>query len=132
MSEEEYSLREETTFRQNLFKRLDTQDEILKEIRMQTTKTNGRVNLLEIKTSDYENIKKTTDNLKGWKMWLSGAVAVIIFFGGAFITLFYQVQKYDQENFIRETIKNERPQTVSDVILELNKDYNLIGIPPQK
>ena len=58
---------------------------------MQTTKTNGRVNLLEIKTSDYENIKKTTDNLKGWKMWLSGAVAVIIFFGGAFITLFYQL-----------------------------------------
>lgn len=39
-----YSEKEERTFRSELFRRLDDQDDELNEIKVQTLKTNGRVN----------------------------------------------------------------------------------------
>lgn len=42
--EEQYSQKEENTFRKELFRRMDNQDTDLKEIKIQTLKTNGRVN----------------------------------------------------------------------------------------
>lgn len=44
---EEYSQKEENTFRTELFRRMDHQDIDLKDIKIQTTKTNGRVSKLE-------------------------------------------------------------------------------------
>lgn len=128
MNEYSFSLREETTFRESLFKRMDTQDGMLKDIKEQTTKTNGRVNQLEITTADYPKTKEITEDLKGWKMWLSGAVAIILLFGGGFITLFYQLQKSDQEKFIQETIEKERPQIIKETLSEINRQFNLQGI----
>ncbi len=54
MPDESFNLREETTFRESLFKRMDKQDEMLEEIntdvkltKAQAYKTNGRVSRLE-------------------------------------------------------------------------------------
>lgn len=79
---EEYNQKEENTFRKDLFHRLDTQDDLLKEIKTQTVKTNGRVTVLETRLEDYDENKKILAGLSGFKMWLTGAVAVLLLCGG--------------------------------------------------
>ncbi|HRH25317.1 MAG TPA: hypothetical protein PLQ20_03215 [Candidatus Paceibacterota bacterium] len=67
---EEYSQKEENTFREALFRRMDTQDNSLGKILEQTQKTNGRVNSLE------------TSRTQIWT-----AISILLFLGGAIITL---------------------------------------------
>ncbi len=67
---EKYSQKEEDTFRLELFRRMGVQDENLREIRNQTTKTNGRVTSLE-----------------GSRIQVWTAIAVLLVLGGTIIYL---------------------------------------------
>ncbi len=67
---EEYSQKEEDTFRLELFRRIGVQDKMLDDIKTQTIKTNGRVNSLE-----------------GSRIQIWTAISMLLFLGGTIIYL---------------------------------------------
>ncbi len=69
---DKYNQKEETTFRTELFRRMDKQDEILDKVLEQTQKTNGRVTKLETATSDYDDTKKKVSVLENYRWWILG------------------------------------------------------------
>lgn len=69
---DEYNQKEETTFRTELFRRMDKQDEILDKVLEQTQKTNGRVTKLETITTDYDETKKKVSILENYRWWILG------------------------------------------------------------
>lgn len=83
-----YSKRELDFRFDELFKRMDKQDVLLERIETQTTKTNGRVNLLEaentlLKTS-LTGLQKTRDQVIKW----GGGLALAAFIVGLLPFLF--------------------------------------------
>ncbi len=95
---DEFSQKEENTFRKELFRRMDNQDIILNKLLDQTTKTNGRVTKLEDKT---ENLPKDVAELKTSRIQLITAVSVLMFLGS---TIIYFVNK-DIDHRITDAVK---------------------------
>lgn len=100
--DEQYSQKEENTFRQDLFRRMDVQDKTLariesdgKDTKAQTIKTNGRVNLMEEKTKDYDELRNSIQGLANIKYWIMGASATILAIGSyvAHLEEAYIIQK---------------------------------------
>lgn len=87
--EKNYSKREQDYFREELFKRMDKQDNMLERIEGQTTKTNGRVTRVEDKIADYDTYKITVDDYKKEKVKIYTVILVGMAFIGALGTLFY-------------------------------------------
>ena len=79
MPEQQYLKRELDHRFEDLFKRMDKQDDSLQRIEDQTIKTNGRATRLEDKVSDYNDIKKSVAAHENYKWWLAGvAVAITV------------------------------------------------------
>ena len=97
MSNEDYSQKEEDTFRLELFRRMGVQDKTLDEIKVQTTKTNGRVNSLE------------TTRVQVWT-----AITILLFLGGVIITL--SLMAIDTK--IKDGIQQALAESVSKVQIE--------------
>lgn len=125
----EFSQKEEDTFRKDLFKRMDGQDIVLKEIKEQTTKTNGRVTTLEVRTEDYAEFEKIVSGLSGWKMWIMGSVGVIIVGGGFVWNLVLTNILNTAEKNTQKIIEKQKAQLIKDVITEIDQTYNLQLIP---
>ncbi len=100
MNEEPYSKREIDLITKPIMDHLIAQDETLKRIEAQTTKTNGRVTVLETNTKDYSDIKDTVSILVNFKWWLAGAVATVTLLGGTTLYFAYKnlVTKDDLQN----------------------------------
>jgi hypothetical protein len=125
MAKSDYSQKEEDTFRKDLFRRMDGQDEVLKVIKDQTIKTNGRVTVLEVTVKDYTDLQKTVQALAGWKMWLSGAVAVILLAGGVYVKLLLK-DIYRTVNEQTQAIVNSQKEDIArEVVAELERKYEL-------
>jgi hypothetical protein len=122
---EEYSQKEENTFRLDLFRRLDTQDNLLGDIKIQTTKTNGRVTVLEEKTKDYTEIKNVMYGLKDFKSWLAGAVATSLTLGSIIAYLFMNYITANTQNIITAQKDSIIQEAVEQTILIVNQKYNL-------
>lgn len=122
---EEYNEKEEATFRKDLFRRMDVQDEALNRIETQTIRTNGRVTAVEIQLKDYEGFKTAVNNLSGFKMWLSGAVAVLLFLGSGIGFFFSYYIRTNTESTVRDILKEEKPVIIRDTISEIDRTYNL-------
>jgi hypothetical protein len=127
---------EETQFRTQLFQRLSSQDEELKEIKKdgketkaQAIKTNGRATALEVKVSDYEKIKDIVIGLSGFKMWLTGAVVASLTVGSGVAYLFMEKIENNTRQIVSEMIEQEKPKiiksAVEDIITVINQEYNL-------
>lgn len=97
--EKNYSKREQDFFRDELFKRMDKQDNMLERIESQTLKTNGRVTRLEDRVADYNTYKAKTDELINFRWWIVGAVAAISLVGGTLGYFF----KRELLNSVKET-----------------------------
>lgn len=87
MSNDEYNQKEENTFRQELFRRMDQQDRILEKLLEQTTKTNGRCTRLEDLTKDY---KTDMETLKTTRTQALTIIAVFILIGSG---IFYLIDR---------------------------------------
>jgi len=126
---EEYSQKEENTFRKDLFRRLDNQDGMLNDIKEQTTKHNGRMTKLETRTEDYDDYKKTVQGLSGFKMWLTGAVVASLTVGSGIAYLFMEKIENNTRQIVSEMIEQEKPKiiksAVEDIITVINQEYNL-------
>lgn len=122
---EEYNQKEEETFRKDLMRRMDVQDQALDRIETQTVRTNGRVTAVEIQLKDYESFKTTVNSLSGFKMWLSGAVAVLLFLGSGIGFFFSYYIRTNTESTVRDILKEEKPVIIRDVISEIDRTYNL-------
>lgn len=85
MTDENYTKREQDHFINEWNSRMDKQDATLARIETQTTKTNGRVNLIEEKIKDYPDIKKSINELMNYKFWILGAIAAFTLFGGSIL-----------------------------------------------
>ncbi len=123
--DKEYSQKEEDTFRLELFRRIGVQDKVLDDIKVQTTKTNGRVTVIETITKDYDEYKKIVSGLSGWKMWITGAVAVIIFGGGYVWNLVLQNILNTSEKNNQVLIDKSVDVTAQKVISQLEEKYDL-------
>lgn len=94
MADEPYSKREvdiffkglEDKFEQ-LFKRLDKQDNTLGRIETNLGDFQTRISKLEDLVSDYSDYKKTTDGLINYKWWIMGCAAVFLLLGGSLLLL---------------------------------------------
>jgi len=106
---DEYSQKEETTFRTELFRRMDKQDEILDKVLEQTQKTNGRVTKLETITNDYDETKKKVSVLENYRWWILG-------FGFSFTILAGSTVYYFITN-----LENKIYKITSQVLEELAK-----------
>lgn len=110
-----YNQEEESTFRKELFRRMDDQDRQLKEIKEdgkktmeQATKTNGRATVLELKMNDYDTFKKTVDGLAGWKIWLMATAVTVLFCGGIMCKLFLaSIYRTAQDNAQKAIIEQK-------------------------
>lgn len=121
----DYNKEEETTFRKDLMRRMDVQDDALDRIETQTIRTNGRVTAVEIQLKDYEKFKESIDSLKGFKLWLSGSVATLLFLGSGIGFFFSYYIRTNTESTVRDILKEEKPVIIRDVITEIDRTYNL-------
>lgn len=120
-----YNPDEEVTFRQELFRRMDTQDSTLKRIEEQTSKHDSRMTTLETRLIGYEKWKDILSSLEGWKMWLTGAVAVIIIVGAFVWHLVISNVLQQAQTASQQSIEQLKTQILQDTISEINRNYNL-------
>ncbi len=71
----------------------ETRDNV-KEIVLQTTKTNGRVTTLEEKTKDYFDLKKAVAMLTNFRWWIVGFAFAFTILSGTVIYLLWQNVQY--------------------------------------
>ena len=134
----DYNKDEETTFRKDLFNRLDIQDKQLaeiksdgKETKVQAYKTNGRATALEIRIIDYEKLKEVVNGLSGFKLWLTGAVAVLLLTGSTIGYLFTKNIVYTTHADTLQLIDLHEKNVDSKIqktVLEFLQDYDKIEI----
>lgn len=126
---EKYSQKEENTFRLDLFRRLDNQDVMLKDIKEQTTRHNGRMTKMETKLEDYDEYKERVIGLSGFKMWLTGAVVASLTVGSGIGFLFMEKIENNTRQIVLDTLEQEKPkivnETAKDVVSILKEEYNI-------
>lgn len=126
---EEYSQKEEDTFRKDLFKQLDRIESDGKETKIQTTAHNGRMTKIEVKISDYEEIKQIVNEAKGFKTWVSIILSIFLTLGSGIGYLFLQnVYAINADN-TRAIIEQEKENIIKSAtgnsISAINLKYNL-------
>ena len=125
---------EEKTFRDNLFERLDKQDNVLERIEAQTLKTNGRVTVLETRLETYDELKRTVYSLKDWKKYVLGFSAGVILLGGLAYTLTISEIKASAKeagkDAAQELINTQKDDIIKKTISAINQSYNLNVIDP--
>jgi len=104
---------------------MDNQDTMLKEIRDQTIKTNGRVNALESTLHDYDSYKATVSSLKDWKAWVMGGAVVVVAGGGLVWNLILDNVLSQMKENTEQLIEKSVDTSAARVVSQLEDKYNL-------
>ncbi len=126
---DKFNQKEEETFRKDLMRRMDNQDSVLKDIKIQTTATNGRVSKLEDWSNESKKVIESTTKIASdtalnytvdkTRIW--AVIGVLILLGGTIITL--AIMAIDSK--IQKGIDTRSENIAGQVLSQIEEKYDL-------